>query len=794
MARLFKTTTPVATGGRLFGGGQETRPDLSTTAGLQQLAGQAGLTTGLPKGEDPKKIFSGGLISDIFDTLNVFQYGVVGLLKGKGFSEGVRTRQSFTDKDSLGDRGIPGLIAGTALDILVDPMTYISPFSILKKIPGVEAGVDVAKTAFSKTRLGSSLGRSFIYRFGQDPVYKELAERSIKNVAVGNRNLLDLAKPLAELSPEAQKAISMARKAGKLSGLPADLLAKAKPAFDELDKLGKQAVEVGLLDAKTYEKNVGSYMARLYRKWEEPAGAIKKVIFPIKPKRIDISRFMKRTDIPEAVRTAMGEVLEAGYPTAKGLVQLNKAVENAKFFKEVASKWGSDVVGVGLKQLPETKRLGALSGKAVPLAIFDDIEEIIRIKKPSEAALNKLIGSWKFGKVVLNPATHGRNIISNFILNSWEGLSPHRIDVYAEAGKELATKGKLYKEAVEQGLGLNTFAAQEIRQMLTGVDNASMLKRLGNKGKQAMNKIADLYQKEEEFAKMAQYIFQKKQGKTAQQAWEIAERATFNYAQVTPFIRRMRESVFGFPFLTFTAKATPQAIKTALKHPTRISNIGKIKTAIENQADLKELQRERASEPEWVRNGFYVKLPMKDKLGRSAYFDLTYILPFGDLITGDIARRTPTFINLAKELGKNKDFFGNKIWRESDSTAKKSADLMRHLIKFAAPTPIAQQIPGGIKPSGERRGGAISRVLEKEKLGIEGGGAQTRTGMQELLRNVGLKIQPVDIEQQEWWYDFEKRKALEALLQESGIINQFNINYIPKEKETEKTGGRVFGK
>ena len=56
-------------------------------------------------------------------------------------------------------------------------------------------------------------------------------------------------------------------------------------------------------------------------------------------------------------------------------------------------------------------------------------------------------------------------------------------------------------------------------------------------------------------------------------------------------------------------------------------------------SDIKETERERASEPPWVKDGFYIKLPMKDKYGRSIYFDLTYIIPFGDLMSGNFIER-----------------------------------------------------------------------------------------------------------------------------------------------------------
>ena len=582
--------------------------------------------------------------------------------------------------------------------------------------------------------------------------------------------------------------------------LPADVLAKAKPAFDELDRLGKEAVDVGLLKSETYAENVGKYIARLYRKHEIPKGIIEKVktFIEKKPQRIDISRFKKRTDIPDDVREAMGEILEAGYPTAKALVQLHSAIERTKFFNEVASKWAKDTIEKGFSKLPDAKTLGKLAGKAVPTPIFDDIQELIRIKSPTEKALSKIVGGFKFSKVILNPATHARNVMSNFILNDFEGLSPARLDIYAKAAKQLATKGDLYQEAKKVGLGLDTFASRELKDILLGQEGLEAGRKFGNVWKSVVNKLGDIYQKEEEFAKMAQYIFQRGKGLSPEDAYKIAERATFNYAQVTPFIRRVRESIWGFPFITFSFKATPQVVKTLITQPTKISNIGKIKTAIENQADLRELTRERASEPEWIRDGFYIKLPIKDKFNRSAYLDLSYILPFGDLITGnylerDISRETGLpespaeaaikklpFINIIRELGKNQDFYGNKIVKESDSVDKQLGDVFRHLVKLYSPPIIADMIPGGYRGTGERRPPVFKRILEVEKKGIEAGGAQTRTLAQELLRQVGLKITPVDVKLQESFMESEKKKALRTLLGEVGAVKEFKKTYIPK--------------
>ena len=783
--------------------------DLGTVEGLQKTAEATGLGEEArrilaSKGEKPKEFLSGGFVSDVFDVLNALQYGVTGVLKGKSFTEGIKTRQSFSDKDALGDFGLPGTIAGIALDIAVDPLTYIAPYTIFKKIPGAIKVAQTAKETFKATRIGQSLGSRLVYRFGQDPIYKAIDERRIKNIGTGISNLIDIVRPLTKLDAPTQRLIAEARKAGTLETLPKEALDIARPAFDELDKLGKEAVEAGLLKKEIYEENVGTYIARLYLKHEAPE-SLKKIKIPPgvekKPLRIDLSRFKQRKDIPEDIREAMGEILEAGYPTAKALVQLKSAVENAKFFREINAKFAKEVSEDGFTKVSDVKTLGELAGKYVPTPIADSINEIVRIKTPVEKALsNYIVTPFKFSKVVLNPGTHARNVMSNFLLNNFEGLSPTRLDIYAKAASQIVKKGDIYKEAKSVGLGIDTFASNELRQFMFAPE-ISALGKAKNLTKSALNKISDLYQKEEEWAKMAQYIYQKSLGKSPEEALKIAERATFNYAQVTPFIRRLRESIWGYPFATFTYKVTPQVIKTLAAKPTKISNIGKIKQGIENMSNLKELERERASEPPWVRDGFYIKLPVKDKHGRSMYFDMTYILPFGDLVSGevlarDVSRETGLrepigvsvlkklpFLNIIREIGKNQDFRGDKIVRDSDSPEKQAADLFRYLTKVMTPPLAGELLPGGITAQGERRPGkfgAFAEQREREKAGKEVFG---RTPLFELLRNFGLKIDPVDAELQERFMTTEQRKALQTLLEEYDIIKEFKRPFIPKSNQ-----------
>lgn len=819
MGRLYPSTTSTPTPqssvspttGKPINGRLYRNLDLSTSAGLQQLAEKTGLgeeakRLTAEKGEKPKEFWSGGFIMDTFDTLNALQYGVTGVLKGKSFAEGVKTRQSFSDKDALGEYGLPGIIGGIALDIAVDPLTYINPTTALRKIAPKKA-LDVASTvgeAVKTSRMGQSLGRAFVYRFGQDKVYKDLAEKTIKNSGRSIENVLELARPLTKLDSADQRLIAEFRKAGKLDDLPTTLLEKARPAFSELDRLGKESVRLGLLKKEIYDENMGSYLARLYMKHEAPLDpkAMKKLFISAerKPARIDISRFMKRDDIPQEVREAMGEILEAGYPTAKSLIQLSVANEKARFFNEVAKRWGKEEALEGFSQLPKTNRLGELAGKYVPEGIYDDIQEMIRVKTPWQKTQSKVVGGFKFGKVVLNPATHSRNMMSNMLLNHFEDLPAWRADIYGKAFHQVKTKGKLYKEAKDAGMAVDTFASQELEEILKRSPEAkTALQHVGNKVKDITDGLSNLYQKEEEWAKMAMYIYQRGKGVSPDDAVKIAERATFNYAQVTPFIRRLRESLWGYPFITFSYKATPQIARTVATKPTKISNIGKIKQGIENLVNQKELEEERASEPSWVRDGFYLRLPGKDKHGRSPYLDLTYLLPFGDLATGQIIRRDVSretgiqeepitslvrklpVLDVFAELTKNQDFFGNQIYKDSAPPEQIAKDIFRHIVKFYSPPFVGDILPGGYRSGGERVPSKAERVFQGEAPSIEGGGKQTRTSMQELLSLVGLKVQPVDLEFQNRMAESEKRKALTTLLNEEGVTAQFKKTFIPKQ-------------
>ena len=83
---------------------------------------------------------------------------------------------------------------------------------------------------------------------------------------------------------------------------------------------------------------------------------------------------------------------------------------------------------------------------------------------------------------------------------------------------------------------------------------------------------------------------------------------------------------------------------------------------------------------------------------------------------------------------------------------------------------------GGYNEKGERQPRGIVGALTTEQKDT-----QRRTLMQELLRNVGAKIQPIDADIQENYQELNRKRAMQLLLLENGVLRSFNRAYIPKQ-------------
>lgn len=580
--------------------------------------------------------------------------------------------------------------------------------------------------ALEKVPGGKAINRAFIYDYrGNLPnteTYITSMDAMKRHQAIGREYGIDLGKRLQQFPDEAQLRMGEVIRGEKarLSPKEAKITMEAKQVLYDL---GRQAVDLGLLKEEAFFKNAGRYMPRLYTSKEYQTLLTHYNL--TKPNRLDLSRFKRRQDIPKEVRQQMGEILTPGYPVAKGIAQLTHDIEMARWFKGIASnpEWSvpkttKTAVPKGFKQLPSNNKLGPISESYVHPEIFADLQEAVRVMELPERVWRKALGTWKFGKVIISPKTHVRNLMSNSLLAHLGGMPMYEQPVYlVKAAREMRSQGKYWKAAMENDLLRQTFTNAELRELfdqvegqMSGIKAASIPERLGIIGnswaqlRKGAGKAAKLYEAEEQWFKMGKFIHNvERKGMDFKAAALDAEKWLFNYSKVTRFQAKYRTRWYGAPFATFTFKALPRVMEAAVKTPWRFALPAAIIYGLEKAAQKKagdtkeEAEAKRALRPEYQKGNFlgmpnFARVPIVDDFGREYYLNLTYITPWGDIgegggfgpIPGGIMPFSQPFIKEPTQLISNWDWFWqDQIVKEEDVAGKKPVDRYLTIAKIA---------------------------------------------------------------------------------------------------------------
>lgn len=637
---------------------------------------------------------------------------------------------------------------------------------LLEKIPG-----------------GKAVNRALIYDYRGDlpntAKYIRSMEDKVRGQQVGRAYALDLGNRL-QLQPERGQLLLGEYIRGEIKALPEGLQGLGNEAKRVMLDLGKQAVDVGLLSEATFFKNAGRYMPRLYTSKEYQT--LLTTFNLKKANRLDLSRFKRRKDIPKEIREEMGEILTPGYPIAKGIIQLTHDIELGRWFKGIAynkdwavrarkfqtlaadadaKTWGAwednTLIGVfesrkealkaqkgaqaawrqanpvpdGWEQLPVNKKLGDLSGSYVHPEIHKDLMLSIRIMETPEKVWRKALGMWKFGKVILSPKTHSRNLMSNSVLAHLGGMPMYEQPVYLVKGaRQMRTKGNYWQQATKEGLLGTTWTEHELTALFSsaesnikGIKAGSIPEKLGaigtvwEKSKYVGQKAAKAYQAEEEWFKLAKFIHNIERKKmTVKAASADAEKWLFNYGKITKFQEGYRSKWYGAPFATFTFKALPRIAEAAVKTPHRFILPGAMIYALE-QAAMKmiedspeQFKAKKKLRPDWMQGSFlgmpnFARVPFVDDDGREYYLNLTYTLPWGDIgesgsfagIPGGLMPLSQPFVKETWQQIANYDsFWGRPIVPEEELAGKsfvgkvktQAAKRGAHLAKTMLPTPV----------------------------------------------------------------------------------------------------------
>jgi len=295
-------------------------------------------------------------------------------------------------------------------------------------------------------------------------------------------------------------------------------------------------------------------------------------------------------------------------------------------------------------------------------------------------------------------------------------------------------------------LGISTLAEGELKmkvgalkKMMDKSKGGYLHKLLGIEGA-IIEKGGEYYTAIENLSKFTLFKYHLSKGKSIKAAGRIVRKALFDYADIPAAVRVLRNLPFGAPFVTFTYKALPAMALTTMKAPQVVARYYKAMSAIEDMARGEKPLEEKAL-PRWIRESLYLRLPIKDKKGRSLYLDLNYILPWGDI--GDLGARgllsffpSGPVYNLLVGLQQNRDPFTKRdLYAKEDLPEIKIRKVARFIYRNLAPS---LDIPFFAGYSGEKLFDAFTKKPDRY-----GSVREMPTTLADVF--LGLKTIPIDL-------------------------------------------------
>lgn len=546
---------------------------------------------------------------------------------------------------------------------------------------------------------------------------------------------------------------------------------------------------------QSYKTGGQKYLPRMYRSKEEERLARKFVGWS--KSRIRAHYAKRREAIPEEVRRIMGEIKEPAYPVTKRLIQQASDIETAKLYEFAAKQpgWASSIWEKGLSKqaLPDTKAYGALKGMYVHPKIYSDVTELNRIRSTFEQTYDAAIGSWKLGKVVLNPATHMRNKISNKILLDMSGMGYGEQAKYAlKALSHTRRKSEDYKIAQKYFARTTQIKGELLDDILKTTSQAkgSGFEKGLNATKRGVKwitkKPSDLYQHEEFTNKFMKYLQQRDKGKSVIESIEQANKWLFDYGDLATWEKNIARRII--PFYTFPRKALPRVLETMVERPLTLAKYPLAAEAMTRyslaklEISEKDWEQIQAVLPDYMDKGSYMLMPYRDDNRDLRFFDWTYILPWGELSqigettnVGSILMSNP-MVRIPAELATNKSIWsGRKIYDDEIPWGEMSPEYRREQTAKGM-----KYFWGTIAPSLAPKGLYWDRMIEA----ATGKPLKTTTGKEKkrLLPEtiahtlLGLRTQPIDVEDQKLYRLWDKGRQIREI--------QSSMNDIEMRKKT----------
>jgi hypothetical protein len=421
---------------------------------------------------------------------------------------------------------------------------------------------------------------------------------------------------------------------------------------------------------------------------------------------------------------------------------------------------------------------------------------------------------------VLNPVSHGNNIMSNLTMAHFAGVSYWDAHKYVGTVRDLVKKAPMVDEAKKAGLWGGTFTQEDLLEnmpeqlkMLAGMQDSAAKKavdRVWNALSFWLRKpLGKAYNAEDQFFRYLVYRDARGRGLDPDDAVDYAQKFIFTYDDLPIGAKRVRD--FGLPFFSYTYKSVPALASTVLKYPWRfaapaaaLTSINMLHYAIAAQLaeggddDWMEIiqrymndeafrtkvkeqeEREQEQLPPWLKGRTMLYTPKALRLGVDdvtelpLFLDMSRLFPGGDLLDADnnagglpmLAPITPSnpILNTFGAIMLNRDpFLGKDVVDKIDTDGEAGMKRAKWIWNQFAPSIAVGSYHW------DRALNTISAITG-EPIGwgpVEYSG-QGRDDLPvqpkySALQTVGIKLRPIDLERQTEFDRYEREGLIKDI-------------------------------
>jgi hypothetical protein len=521
-------------------------------------------------------------------------------------------------------------------------------------------------------------------------------------------------------------------------------------------------------------------------------------------------------DLTPQERADLGEIRDAGFRFVMGFMQTQRDIALGEMFERMA---GDDTLSARLPmgdmtiQVPSSKGSGTganvygkMAGRYVSEETLSHLTSFEEQHNDALVAYRKALSLWKEGKTVLNPVSHLNNTVSNMTMAHLAGISYFRVDKYLSTVADFMRKDdKGIADAKAAGLFLGSFNQAELAQ---GIPDelkamAKIQDSLGVKiGRGALNvmtlglrtPMGKAYEFEDAFYKYMIYKDARSRGMDPQDAVDYAQKYIFTYDDLPGGARRIRD--YGIPFFSYTYKAVPALLETALTHPIRMAgpaallwsvtalgyavaagmdddepwteSVKKFLTDSERFKKANAIRTEdQKSLPKWMQGSTAFVTPKTLRVGYDKELDLPLFMDVSRLIPGgDLFDVTPNagglplpqplnpshpILSIAMAMLGNKDLFSGKDLTDKNDTSGEAAEKrLKWIYSQMAPAVAVgnYHFNRAMDMTAQANGGELKYVPDAiaenyTGVGRDGLPVQAKYGVPQTL---GIKVKPIDLE------------------------------------------------